>query len=147
MLYINNNNIIDTAFVGPTELTKIMFNGIQVWAKAIASQAWYWCDSCWDYISSQSTGIPSKALPIIQAAGGTSVTLTMVQGYYDRYLMNTNTTEKIKITIGSHSPITYAPGDTLLFVNAGSPYLIHNGVNVFGGQDKPNVYFSYANNF
>ncbi len=145
MLYVNNNNIIDTAFFGETELTKIFFNGVQVWAKAITSEAWYWCDTCWDYISSQSSGIPSKALPIIQAAGGTYITLTMPQGYYDMYLMNTDITGSISITIGGHAPILYTPGDTLLFVNAGSPYLIHNGSNVLGGQDKPNVYFAYSN--
>lgn len=141
MLYVNNNNIIDSAFFGGTELTKIFFNGIQVWAKAIISEAWWWCDTC----EVNGTPLYDTMLPVIQAAGGTYITLTLVQGYYDRYLMNTDIVEPIKITIGSHAPIIYMPVDTLLFVNAGSPYLIHNGSNVLGGQDKPNVYFAYSN--
>ncbi|MGW8169626.1 MAG: hypothetical protein ACWGHH_06445 [Sulfurovaceae bacterium] len=144
MLYVNNNNIINTAFFGETELTKIFFNGMQVWAKAITSVAWNWCDTCVDYITSQTTGIPSKALPVVQAAGGTFITLTPHDTF--KYLLNTDATEAMQITIHTTS-ITYNQGDTLDFVNAGSPYMIHNGITYNIGIDKPDVYFSYANNY
>jgi len=129
---------------------------------------WSWCDSCGDYITSKTKGIPHSMLPIVQIAGGSSVSLissgtdVIYFGRYgisfNKYLLSTDATRPITIIVGNtnnpndtkHAMVTYKPGDSLYFVNAGYPYIIYNGTKYFtngtnttyGGIDKPNVYTS-----
>ncbi|MGW8169618.1 MAG: hypothetical protein ACWGHH_06405 [Sulfurovaceae bacterium] len=110
----------------------------------ITSEPWNACDSC------NMSNATSKALIVIQAAGGTTVSSTAdgtdshLGIAYTKYKLNTNATEPIIVTMHT-SAVTFNTGDSLHFINpgGGNPYMLHNGVYIEPMIDKPNIYFTY----
>jgi hypothetical protein len=134
---INGQSIAtwDHVNLNGTNITSVNFNGSIVWQWSAVERNWWWCDTCWNKIT---TEVPSAMLPVIQASDGTYCNLSYVDSY--RYRFNRNATRTFQVKIGNSSWYNITPSDTLVFRNAGDPWIEINGSVKYGGQDKPFLY-------
>lgn len=106
------------------------------------SNSWWWCDSC-----AWNAYIPSTALPIVQAAGGTYAKIITTTSGGARptvtYTLSTNAVEPYYITFESfdsnYPKMKVNPGDK---ITLGGQLIRNTTTNVtLSGPDKPTVIF------